>query len=650
MSKTRVPSSANAPYAYPLNKPTGVGGDKDLVADILKDFETSYKYRLPKERLFREIYRRYRSYLEVTRLSAPTRSVIFVPESFTVVETVAPRMTQRKPSWQVLPRGSSDVSTADSVGRKLAYDYDRSKFHPTLKLFTKQALMYGTSFLKMGWDADRELPTSDCIDIADIFPDPETWDWQDGWIIHRYYLSLAEMKRSTVKYLNLDMLEFREHSVAKDDQMRQERFSTQGIPYFIERTGFEIFERWKRDEDGKVRVQTIADRSVLIRDDDNPYPVDKFPFVVNYDQPVPFERWGIGEIEPILDLQDEENVTRNQRIDEKNLSIHNMWVVSKMAGVDYRNIYSKPGGIILANDINGIKQLEKQNITQESITEIQMIKSDIQNTTGVNDYIRGATQKGDVTASENMSKTQEANVRFSEKVNNLELSIKEVGEWWYAFNAAFMTKSVTVRIDGKTGLEMKKITRKDMQGEYDIDIEVGSSLPANPDLRRQQLTELAKIMIPVLSNPAGIPDGARDLLRTLIQAYDLKNADDILQGTEHPLVNQVMAGLTPDDLKGTNPQMVQQEIKRHLMSKGMMNPAVTPQPGPDGTVQQPPQAEQPAPQQPQNRPPSVSINYQALPPAGQVQAAAQAGIKLRPQDVIQQPSPSNQPLPATIKR
>lgn len=45
------------------------------------------------------------------------------------------------------------------------------------------------------------------------------------------------------------------------------------------------------------------------------------------------------------------------------------------------------------------------------------------------------------------------------------------------------------------------------------------------------------------------------------------------------------------------------------------------------------QANQPGPQ---NKPPSVSINYKDLPPAGQVQAAGEAGIQIQPTDVVAQ--------------
>lgn len=550
--------------------------ERDLVSRVLADYRRAYRSKQAKETLFRDIYQRYRSYLQVSRTAS--RSTLFIPESFTVVETVAPRMTSRKPSFKVLPRESSDIGKADSVGQLLDYFYDRTKLQHKLKVFAKQGLLYGTSFMKVGWDAKNEIPTHDPVDVADMFGDPTTYDWKTGFVIHRYYKTKEELKRSGIKYKNLDMLGKAKETNARDDQMRQDRQAVQGLPYDPERDGSEILEHWDWDEDGNLKVMAVADRSVLIRNDDNPNPLDMAPFVEFFDQEVPFEKWGIGEIEPIIDLQDEENTIRNQRIDEKNLSINNMWLVSKLSGIDYRTLVSKPGGIVLANDINGIKPLEKQNITQDSIQEIQMIKEDIQNATGVNDYVRGG-DTGATTATETVSKTQEANQRFAEKVSNLEMAIKEIGEWDVAFAMAFMTRKVQMRVMGKFGMEVKSIAKSDIKGQYDIDIETGSSLPANPDLRRQQLTQLTELLVPVLSNPAGIPDGVRELLRELIQSFDLKNTDEILRGANPPAVSQALANLQPDELSAENPQMVEAEIRRLLTGTGQLNPDLAKQGG-----------------------------------------------------------------------
>lgn len=570
--------------------------EKELVSEILSDFEKAYKHKQPKETLFREVYRRYRSYLEVTQTT--TSSTLFIPESFTLVETVAPRMTAKQPTFKVLPRSGTDITKADLVGKHLEYRYDQMHLQQALKPYVKQALIYGTSFMKVGWDSEDKTPVSDPIDIADIFGDPEFANWCDGFIIHRYWRSVGDLERSKIAYINLDTLKasYDNESGDRDDTMRQDRDAIQGIPHEPNHEGCEILEEWKW-VDGKIRVRVLADRSVLIRDVENPLPLEEFPFIPLFDQEVPFDKWGIGEIEPVMDLQDEENTIRNQRIDEKNLSIHNMWVVSKLAGIDYKNIVSKPGGIILANDINGIKALEKQNITQDSVIELKMIKDDIRNATGVNDYVRGAETTGS-TATEVVSKTQEANQRFSEKIINLEISLKKMGKWILALDAAFLTKDVQVRIDDGFGLTEKLLKIEDIKKDYDIDIETGSSLPANPDLRRQQLIQLLQVTGPFLSSPNPLPDGLRELLRSIIQSFDLKNTDKILQGADHPLVAQAMANLDPTEMQGMNPQMIQELIRRKLQATGALNPQAqqgqpqqgTPAQGGNGTPLTPPGA------------------------------------------------------------
>jgi hypothetical protein len=556
--------------------------NNEIVSQVISDFNKAYKAKQSKETLFREIYRRYRSYLEVSFQS--TRSSLFIPESFTLVETVAPRMTAKKPAYKAIPRTSSSITKADKAGMWLDYRYDCLGMQHKNKVHAKQGLMYGTSIKKYGWNATESKPDIRVIDIADIWPDPETYSWKEGYIVHRFYKTKFDLEKSGVKYKNLDQLQKENETSVKDDQMRQDRYSVQDVPMETNRQGYEILEWWGF-EDGEVHVRTIADRRVLLRDEKSPLPLNELPFSVFFDQEVPFEKWGIGEIEPILDLQDEENTIRNQRIDEKNLSIHNMWIVSKTAGVDYRNLISKPGGIILANDINGIKPLEKQNITANSLDELNLIKNDIRNATGVNDYIRGA-ETGSGTATETAVKTQEANMRFAEKINNFEFSLKDDAKWILALDAEFLTSAQKIQSMGKYGIEEKEITLEDIKQEYDIDLESGSSLPANPELRRQQLRELLQVIYPILTNPAGIPDGLREFLRTLIQSYDLKNADEILKGTQPNEVNMAMANLSEGEMEGVNPQMVEEEIKKQLMAGGQFMPQQQQQ------VEQPPMRQQ----------------------------------------------------------
>lgn len=573
--------------------------DSRIVSAVLDDFREAYTQKVAKERLFREIYQRYRSYLDV--YNETTRSTIFIPESFKVIETVSPRMTADPPGWNVLPRDSDQISNADHAGALLAYRYDQGNIHRRVKTVVKQGLIYGTSFAKVGWDNDKKAPTMFPIDIADIYGDPKTFDWETGFIIHRFYKTLFELKDSGIKYENLDQVEYLEQhwdkasveefeTTTRDDLMRQSRFSVQGLPYDPKRDGHEIMEWWNFVE-GKMTVRTLADRKVLIRNEGSPLPLNEHCVLSFIDQEVPFEKWGIGEIEPILDLQDELNTTRNQRIDEKNLSIHNMWIIDKNAGINYKNLTSRPGGMILADDINGIKALDKQNITADSINEINLIQEDIKETTGVTNAILGMQGNARQAASTTAIVMQQATERFKEKMNNRDFFLKNLGRWFLALDAEFLPKPIEVTIMGKFGPDTVTIKKSDIPKEYGIEIEAANETSASPELRNQQLRELLQTIAPYLMAPQGVPPSLQTLLREVIQGYDLQNTDDIIQGTAHPLVNKAMANLSTDEMQGVNPQEVQQAITQQLTASGQIGQQpMQPQPG------------QPQPQQPGAQP------------------------------------------------
>ena len=206
-----------------------------IVSAVLKDYERGWRTKQVKDIMFTDIYRRYRSYLDTTQQT--TRSTLFIPKSFSAIETVAPRMTAKKPTFKALPRNTEDISEADVIGKLLDYRYDVMGLQEKIKIYNKQSLLYGTSFMKVGWNSDEERPEAYPIDIADIFGDPVVPEWQDGFIIHRFYKEVDDLKRSKIKYMNLDKVEARKKSMARDERLRQERATTLGIPFDPDRDG-----------------------------------------------------------------------------------------------------------------------------------------------------------------------------------------------------------------------------------------------------------------------------------------------------------------------------------------------------------------------------------------------------------------------------
>lgn len=68
-----------------------------------------------------------------------------------------------------------------------------------------------------------------------------------------------------------------------------------------------------------------------------------------------------------------------------------MWIVDRTANINVRNLYSRSGGIVLSNDINGIKPLDVLEVPGSGYREIQQIDFDIQNASAQINASQGAS-------------------------------------------------------------------------------------------------------------------------------------------------------------------------------------------------------------------------------------------------------------------
>jgi hypothetical protein len=95
--------------------------------------------------------------------------------------------------------------------------------------------------------------------------------------------------------------------------------------------------------------------------------------------PVQHELYGIGIPEVSESLQEELNAVRNQRMDNVNLIINRMFIANKYADIDFDQLVSYPGNIILTNDVTAVQPLDTRDITKSAYMEEEIIKRDIDN-------------------------------------------------------------------------------------------------------------------------------------------------------------------------------------------------------------------------------------------------------------------------------
>jgi hypothetical protein len=524
-----------------------------LAKDIVKKFTHSLTWRQPFKEKWDRFYKMYRSHLD--EKAYPWMSNLWIPYSFSTIETVAPRMVANRPQIDIMPREEGDIEYAKIQEKLIDFQWEKMEMDELLPDVVKQALIYGTSILKVYWkreerevskkvliddnnpdlgiieDLDNRVvydgPEVELVDMYDFFWDPRGTTIEDcRWVAHRMYRTIEHLEELQKEGVYKNIKHLKGTTATFDDDEKSERYSTLGvsIPTEMEhmeadKNLVELIEYWD-DEN----VVTVANRKYVIREEKNPYNHAMKPFVKVVDQSVPKEFLGIGELEPIETLQYELNDRRNQRMDNVTLTLNRMWKIKNGANVDENELVSDAGGVVHTDDMNGVDILAMPDVTASSYQEETLIKGDIQQTTGVSDFTRGVGS--DALANDTatgISLIQEAgNARFRQKIRNLENALETLGSMIVDLNAQFIDEEKVLRISGDSGISWMEIKPEDMRSDFDVMVQSGSTLPSNEAVEKKQVMELYQIF-------AGDPEvNQTELKRRVLEAFGVKNLDKLL--------------------------------------------------------------------------------------------------------------------------
>jgi hypothetical protein len=391
--------------------------------------------RKTRENLWIEIYKRYFSVPE--KFKTPTRSSITQPMAFKIIEAALPKLansifTQENKFFDVTainPDNLDDKARAEAIRRLLELQLDKANFFPKFLDFSKQLLLYGTSFFKVFWDVERNWvwertperemetvegfeigekivwkeekkytvtkrqPGIEVLDIIDVYPDPDIINEQEGrGIFLRSWISREELREMGQGrfpiYGNIEQLDQEASGSESYLESRSRRFSPRGLNASTQnrRNEVELLEFWGRmdiDGDGiKEECQiVIADRQIVVRAIQNPFHHQKRPIVRGVMFPVPNEFYGLGMIEPVMSQIDELDTLKRQRLDNINQSLNAMWQVDPTADVELDTLISAPNQIILTSPLDAVKKLDTPDVTANAFNEAAILQQDIESAT-----------------------------------------------------------------------------------------------------------------------------------------------------------------------------------------------------------------------------------------------------------------------------
>ncbi len=561
---------------------------REVTARLLNRFSYADGWRHQYDKKAVEWYKLYIGYRRPLPEELRGRSNLHIPRTYEEIDTLRARLVKSffstRPYIDFIPQPTQAVPTAaDEEKAKVAaalvdMQLERNQIAVKFYNFITSVLVFPAGILGVGWRYERKkvkrrLPVvvfgadGASLGIALSLQEVEVTEWDDNEIVNVDYFDFWPDPRG----VDIDSCRFvfqrewatREQVEAKLELLRELGAGTVWMPDFeaLKGAGGGLEEgRWERLSAVGIAPETgpgaeegaelyellhywtdeehaiIVNRTECVYYGDNPYwRHGKKPFVVASFEPLPGEFYGMSAVQVIEHLQHELNTLRNQRIDNVSLVLNRMWKVRRSADIAEEELISRPHGVIYVDAPDDVTDFSMPDVTASSYNEERVVKEDMENALGVPAVVRGVNPARRETATEVVTKTSNAGIRFDVKIMLFEaLGIKRLAYLMDCNNQQFVDTPRLVRLFGVEGPEAwREVRPEELIGEFDYRPAGANVDPAaNKEVRRAQLNELMATVLKTQNPYVNI----YELTKLWLESYDIRNVEKLLVSPEEQAV------------------------------------------------------------------------------------------------------------------
>lgn len=477
--------------------------ERKLVEWVYSKFKQAYVAKAPLMDKWKEYMSAYKGTYFQNKNLPDYKSNEISNHVFSTIETIRPIMTDNNPKFLAVPSTPAGMEFSADVQTALDYEWDREKMPLKLPAQLIPMLVYGNAVWFVQWDGkDGEYGNISIkpVDPFNIFPDPlaESID-NSEFLVYATYRNANQIKQqfpekaSAIEGSRITMSEL----VAERDNN-----DTQDANQVL------ILEMWCRDwvtmdetVEGKKQLKypkgrvitCLPELGILLSDKKNPYKDGKFPFVLMKNYDIPFEFWGVGEVEQIMSPQHYINELTNQIIDNAKNTANMQWIIDKNSGIGQGKLTNRPGLVIRKTPGSEVRRDTPPAMPIYVREQIEILKKDIQDISGVFDSLKGE-QQGSVTAASAILALQEASqARIRLKIKLMEASLSELAQIVYSRMQQFWKLDRWVRITDVEGNPLfREIGAQVLSNDYDLKVMAGSTMPVNRNAMLDLMIRLAQ--------------------------------------------------------------------------------------------------------------------------------------------------------------
>ena len=294
-----------------------------------------------------------------------------------IQRTVVAKLQIIYPSVGVLPASpsSEDIAKAELSEEAIQYNFHNDNMKDTLNEHILSLVQFGTAALHTYYDADQDRVTTKNVSPYDLFVEVGATNLEESrFVAVRSFVQKEVLEEA---YPNQKSRIEDYTPVKPDDKPANETLADR----------CEIFEVYV--DDGRHLI--MFDGKALYEGEwDGSHPV----CISRYTK-LPREFWGIGLIEPCLELQNLYNQARTQVLKNVELMSNPKWLIPKTSGVSADSIRGKAGEKIYYNPAGGTpQQLPAAPLPSYVFDNIQRLQSEIQDVAGIHNISMGKRTVG----------------------------------------------------------------------------------------------------------------------------------------------------------------------------------------------------------------------------------------------------------------
>lgn len=407
------------------------------------------------------------------------------------------------------------------------------------------------------WEGqNKPASNSDLGDIDQRIPDrmpfairisPKHWlvdplaatDKEARWMVHKVLKSVSDLKKSKVYRKGLT-------SGIQGNMSLMDAAALNEVPggsvhgqMNKDNVGSElvyVYECWDRETDKLMVLDSynmeLGD-SKFLREDDNPYDIDGFPFEVLCFNPDPETPYGVPDAETWQNPSNAINLLNTMQYEHAKRALPKTLVAKGALGVEAMGHFTSPI-IDAVIEVDGdpavdVKPLQMGTLSPELYGLRDVLRRELTFITGVTEQRKGSSEKSQ-TATEASIIEQQSRIRDSDRLSAVSKFVTRAARKILMLDRQFLEPAEIGYVVGPEAMRFWQVAGPDIiRSEVDVKVRVGSSAFMSREVRAKQLLDFLNLTSTLVDPATGGPMiDVKEVIRRVAEALDIEDYERLL--------------------------------------------------------------------------------------------------------------------------